>query len=424
MGGDGYWLDRRRLTVCSRLCVALYLAALLSWLAADVWLAEAPVTTLRNDFAGFWSVGHLVLDGRASEAYLPDLALAAQAAYAPEHEVRLPWFYPPQLFFLLAPLAALPYLPAFFLWSGGCLFGLAWSLRALAPETPAVALLLASPGLIWILRFGQTGVLAAALLGGAVFLMARGRPLRAGLLIGLLTFKPQLGLLLPFALVAGKEWRAFAAAAFATLGIAGASTLAFGCDVWPRFLAAMDIAFTLQADGSLPHDQMVSLYAPLRVLGLGHAPAVSLQALLGVAVLALVVRAWRRLGAGLLAGALLAAGSLLVSPHVLGYDLVVFAPAIAILAADGLARGWLPGERAGLILLWFWPLFAGVIAELTGFPVGVAGSLLLFALAARRCRVAARGPAPEWPAADRRRPRTSPEDGARPIPVTFAGPRG
>ena len=387
MGTKDYWLNERRLLVYSRLCVAMYAVGLLSWLIARVWLAEAPITTLQNDFAGLWSVGHMVLQGRASEAYLPDRALAAQAAFVPEHEVRLPWFYPPHMFVLVAPLAALPYLPAFFLWTGGGLACLAWSIRALAPNTPAVWLLLASPGLIWLLRFGQTGVLAAALLGGGLFFMARGRPLLAGLLIGLLTFKPHLGLLVPFALIAGKEWRVFAAATLTALGVAAASTLAFGAAVWPRFFEAMETAMAYQAHDLLPHNQLVSLYASLRVLGLANEPALALQAVLSVAVLALVLRVWHDMGACLLSGALLAAGSLLAAPHLLGYDLVVYAPAVAILAADGLRRGWLPGERASYILLWFWPLFSGVAAELTGFPVGVAGSFLLFALAARRCRV-------------------------------------
>ena len=84
-----------------------------------------------------------------------------------------------------------------------------------------------------------------------------------------------------------------------------------------------------------------------------------------------------------------AAGSLLISHHALGYDLALYAPAVAILAADGLRRGWLPGEREGYLLLWLWPLFSGVITELTGYPFGVAGNLLLFALVYRRCRVVA-----------------------------------
>ena len=387
MGAADYWLNKRRILLISRLFVGVYLAGLIAWLLAVTWLAETPITSLRNDFAGFWSVGHLVLQDRASEAYLPQIALAAQEAQVPEHEVHLPWFYPPQVFFLLAPLVALPYLPAFFLWTGASLLGLAAALRALAPNTAVVWLLLASPGLFWILRFGQTGVLAAALLGGALFFLARGRPVAAGILIGLLTFKPHLGLLLPFALIAAREWRAIAAAALTTLAIAAVSTLAFGLDVWPRFLEAMDIAAAMQARGGLPYNQMVSLHALLRTLGLADGPALALQAALALAVLALVVQVWRSQGASLLSGALLAAGSLLISHHLLGYDLALYAPAVAILAADGLRRGWLPGEREGYMLMWFWPLFSGVITELTGYPLGVAGSLLLFALAYRRCRV-------------------------------------
>jgi len=416
MAGQDYWLNRRRLLVCSFVFVGFYLVALLAWLVVDVWWAAPPVAKLQNDFAGFWSVGHMVLEGRAGEAYDPAAALAAQAAHVPEHEVRLPWFYPPQLFFLFAALAELPYLPAFLLWTGACLLALAGALRALAPGTPAVWLLLASPGLYWILRFGQTGVLAAALLGGALYLLARRRPLGAGALIGLLTFKPHLGLLIPFALIAGRQWRVFAAAALTALAVAGACALAFGPDIWLRFLAAMEVAVTWQGRGALPHDQLVSLYALLRVLGLSEGAALALQAGLALGVLAVVVRVWRRMGATLLSGALLAAGSLLVSHHVLGYDLVVLAPAMAILAADGLARGWLPGEREGLIALWLWPLISGVVAEVSGVPVGVAGSLLLFALVARRCRVMARERAPA--------PRSDAEAGSLPLAVTLARPRG
>jgi len=387
MRAADYWLNKRRILVYSRLLAVFYLAGLIAWLLAVTWLAESPVTSLRNDFAGIWSIGHLVLQGGASEAYLPQFASAAQAAHIPEHEVYLPWFYPPQTFFLIAPLAALPFLPAFFVWTGASLLGLAAALRALAPNTAVVWLLLASPGLFWILRFGQTGVLAAALLGGAIFFLARGRPVAAGILIGLLTFKPHLGLLLPFALIAAKEWRAVASATLTAVAVAVVSTLAFGPDVWPRFLEAMEIAVAMQARGDLPYNQMVSLHALLRTLGVADGPALALQAALALGVLALVVQVWRSLGASLLSGALLAAGSLLVSHHVLGYDLALYAPAVAILAADGLRRGWLPGEREGYILLWFWPLFSGVITELTGYPLGVAGSLLLFALAYRRCRV-------------------------------------
>ena len=60
---------------------------------------------------------------------------------------------------------------------------------------PAIAF----PPVFLCLMQGQTGLLAAALLGGGL-LALRPRPVLAGVLFGLLTVKPQLGLLLPFAL--------------------------------------------------------------------------------------------------------------------------------------------------------------------------------------------------------------------------------
>ena len=79
MGATDYWLNKRRILLFSRLLVALYLAGLIAWLLAVTWLADTPITSLRNDFAGFWSIGHLVLQDRASEAYLPPIALAGHA---------------------------------------------------------------------------------------------------------------------------------------------------------------------------------------------------------------------------------------------------------------------------------------------------------------------------------------------------------
>jgi len=375
-----YWLDRHRLVRGCQILILIYLVVLGYWFVTDVWASD--LTTLQNDFAAFWTVGHMVLNGRAVDAYLPELALAAEAEYIPEHGVRLPWFYPPQVFFLTAPFALLPFIPSFFLWSSASLAGLAWSVNALAPRTPVLWLLLASPGLFWVLRWGQTGLLAAALLGAALYCMNVKRPVLAGLCFGLLAFKPHFGLLVPFALIAGRQWTVFLSATLTALAILAMSTAVFEPQVWSAFFEGIEVAVTMQASGALPHDQMVSLYGLLRILGLSHTPALILQIILALIVLFFVVAVWRRNTTA--AGAVLAAGSLLVAPHVLGYDLAVYAPALAILVADGFRRGWLAGEREGYMLLWLWPFFSGVLMELTGIPVGVAGSLLLFVLALRR----------------------------------------
>lgn len=382
-----FWLNERRIRVYPRLFLIVYMGGLAYWAAEHFWVAEVATTALRNDFAGFWSVGHLVLEGRAWEAYDPSLVFAIEATLVPEYEMYLHWFYPPQFFFLVGPLALLPYFAAFVVWVGATCACLAVATRVWAPHPTTLWLFMASPGLIWILRYGQTGVLAAALLSGALYFMTRGYHYRAGILIALLTFKPQLGVLVPFALIAGKQWRVFAAATLATIFIMGASALVFGLETWPSFIDAINLAMTLQSHDALPQDQVVSLYAPLRTAGISDQTALVLQIALGLAVLVLVLQVWQRFGVCRMSVALLLAGSVLVSPKVLSYDLAVFAPAIAILVWDGIERGWFLGERTSYIILWFWPLISGAVGDLVGVQVGVCGSLILFFLILRRIRM-------------------------------------
>lgn len=104
-----YWLDRHRLVRACQILILIYLLILGHWFVTNVWASD--LRTLENDFAAYWTVGHMVLNGRAGDAYLPELALAAEAEYIPDHNVSLPWFYPPQAFFLTAPFALLPFRP-------------------------------------------------------------------------------------------------------------------------------------------------------------------------------------------------------------------------------------------------------------------------------------------------------------------------
>ena len=82
-------------------------------------------------------------------------------------------------------------------------------------------LALAFPSVLINVGHGQNGFLTAALLGGALVVLDR-RPLVAGILLGLLVYKPQYGLMLPIVLAVSGRWRCFAAAA-ATVVLADAS---------------------------------------------------------------------------------------------------------------------------------------------------------------------------------------------------------
>jgi hypothetical protein len=102
------------------------------------------------------------------------------------------------------------------------------------------------------------------LLLGGVWLLGP-RPFLAGLLLGLVAFKPQLGLLIPVALVAAGAWRAFAGATAMVLLLLLISLAVPGIEIWRGFLH-------LYLAGDQAPRQWVELYGQslftcLRLLG-------------------------------------------------------------------------------------------------------------------------------------------------------------
>src|SRR3546814_4826722 len=96
-----------------------------------------------------------------------------------------------------------------------------------------VALLLAPASYINI-SGGQNGFLTGALLIGGLRLLGP-KPILAGICFGLLTVKPQLGILLPFALLASRQWTAIVVASVTAALLVGASALLFGWESWQAY---------------------------------------------------------------------------------------------------------------------------------------------------------------------------------------------
>ncbi|QZO02225.1 glycosyltransferase family 87 protein [Chenggangzhangella methanolivorans] len=210
--------------------------------------------------------------------------------------------------------------------------------RADRPRLPAVAMNVA---------FGQNGFLTAGLLGAGLALLDR-RPVAAGILIGLLTYKPQFGALIPIALLACGHWRAIASAAATALAAAGAATLAFGAEVWPAFLASTKLTnHAVLEMGWANFAELVSPFGVSRWLGLGYWSAWMVQGAVMATLAALVWSAWRRPGADGPKRALLAAGCVAASPYAYVYDLTTLGVALAFLLKDGCA----PAERRAVALV-------------------------------------------------------------------------
>jgi hypothetical protein len=235
------------------------------------------------------------------------------------------WGYP--LFTLPAfwPLAQLPYFWALAVWTVG-LFAIfaAIVLGEVEPDRRRQALLLLvfTPACLINIIGGQNGFLSAALFLGGVLNIDR-RPILAGVLIGLLTFKPHLGIVLPFALVALGAWRVIASAAVTALALVGASTAIFGVDAWRDYFAVVGPYQTLllQNFQGFYTNMMVSVLASARKMGVPYSLALGIQVIISLCVIAVAAWAVRRIADPCARAFLLVSATLLATPYAFNYDM-------------------------------------------------------------------------------------------------------
>jgi hypothetical protein len=203
-------------------------------------------------------------------------------------------------------------------------------------------------------------------------------------LIGLLTFKPHFGLLLPVVLLAGWHWRAISAAAATAIAMAAASYFAFGAETWSAFLHALPV--TSQAaltEGRAEFAKLQTVYALIRTMGGGETLAWAVHAAFAIAIASGIVLLWRSRVSFDIKAAAFSAGTLLVTPYLFMYDLAALAIPMAFLIRASLRTGDTPQELARLIL----PSTLIVSFFVVKAPVGLAAVLVVAGFAVRRARL-------------------------------------
>src|SRR5438552_12131221 len=118
------------------------------------------------------------------------------------------------------PFTALPYEVAYWVWSALLLAALAAASWLVSPPVGRARVIFRAAALGWLpviygLQLGQPGLFVALGVAASYALLRSGRPLESGLALGLTVLKPQLGFLVPVALLVGGRYRAFAGAAIA-----------------------------------------------------------------------------------------------------------------------------------------------------------------------------------------------------------------
>jgi len=381
----GDFLDRRRVLILSGVLLALELVVFLFLIAGTHgWIVplERPTTT---DFASFYAAGSLADSGTPALAYNEAAHYAAeQAATAPGIEYQF-FYYPPVFLLICALFGRLPYMAAFIAFEAAslaaCLVVARNTVRM--KDWPALVPLLAFPSVFWTLGLGQNAFLTAALFGGALLLIDR-RPLLAGILFGLLCYKPHFGLLIPVALVAGGRWRAFAGAAIAGAAMVALSVALFGWQSWQDFFALAGGSHATYESGRIDLSGFVTLFGGLRLMGVPSTLAYAVQGLGALAAIALVAIVWRCNLSLPVRAAALAAATLIAVPVALVYDFLLAGIAVAWLIRAGSDRGFLPWEKVTLAAVFIAPLLSRNFGTATHVPLAQLALIALLGLIARR----------------------------------------
>jgi len=239
----------------------------------------------------------------------------------PEHN----WSYPPHLLLFTWPFGFLPYLLAYATW---CIAGFAAYMAAAAGgerRADRLLMLAVSPAVVVNILAGQNGFFTAALLIGGLNLLDK-RPIVAGALFGLLTMKPQLGLLLPLMLMLTGRWRSIVAAALTALALVAITSLIFGADVWASYFRdAVPMQQSVLTHGTgIFLLMMPTAFMNAHIAGLPLGWAWSIQSMISAVAIVLVIWTFYRRRDPLLSCALFVTASFLVTPYAFNYDMVVF----------------------------------------------------------------------------------------------------
>jgi hypothetical protein len=388
--------SRETIRALALLGAFFFVVSLAGYLITMSWSPAIPrdgtTLVIGRDFLNLWMYGRSAFAPDPSRFYdLVEYHRALDALLGAGYPGQN-WSYPPSIFFVAAPFGQLGYLPALAIWTvlGAALFF--YVARARSGDNRLLVALAVSPAAILCVVSGQSSLITAAMLV-TIFVWLDRRPIAAGILIGLLTLKPQLGVLLPVMLIASGRWRVFVCAAVTTLVLVGATALVFGPQVWGDFitkgLAANNLVLADPERIATPFYPTV--FMNLRGINLPYGFALAVQLCVSAAAVAAVAWAfrYRRDADPLWLMALFIACMVSATPYLLSYDTLALAFAALLL----LERGTLDATGRRMVQLVYWlPLLQIGLGNLhVPGPALIAPAFALYALTRLRASPAAAG---------------------------------
>lgn len=315
--------------------VIAYVATLALLFQRGAFLLDPKGHPLFVDFIEVWVAGRFALQGHPAAPYNWHVHHAAQAALI-GHPVEgfLGWHYPPLFLFVAAALAMLPYIPSFLAWIAATAILYAAAIWKITGRYEAALVALAMPAAFGCALIGQNGFVTAAILGAALLALEK-RPWLAGLFIGLLSYKPQFGLLFPVLLLFDRNWRALASASIATLALLAISWLAFGSAPFAAFIGYLPgTANAILGNGAAGFAKLQSVYGLMRWLGASGMQAWLAHGVVTIAATLGTLWLWKQPVSFAVKAAAFSTAVLIATPYLYLYDFPMLAVPFAFLYRD------------------------------------------------------------------------------------------
>ena len=372
------FLSKKRITVYAGIFISAYLLIWGCWIFTGSGLLDRTGKPIGADFLVFWSASSMARTGDPASVY------DFQKFYKVEQTIAdypNPWVYPPTYLLMVLPLSLLPYLPSFIVWilSTCCIYLIV--IRRIAPHPITAWLALAYPGTFQNIVHGQNGFLSTALLGGGLLLLDN-FPLMAGILFGLLCYKPHFAILVPIALAAGKYWKALAAMVVSSVCFILLSGIALGWRTWAAFYNNISSPIMILIQEKSLWIKMPTTFASFLLAGFNLSLAGAFHGFVMFGAVIIVVWVWYKEAPLYIRGSALISGILLFTPYAYYYDLSLLALPLAWLGWECFRGGWELMEQRILIIIWLLPIIAPSIAIALGLQISpiLIGFLLFITL--------------------------------------------
>ena len=319
---------------------AILIFCLIGSTAVNGYVIDGNGLVLGRDFLNMWHYGIAAFSDNPAAYYDYGTYNARLDTLVPGYPDQN-WSYPPHFMLVSAPFGLVGYNMALALMTGLSVFCF-WYFVVRDFENPVYRKSIwLMPAFVFALICGQLSALMAALFI-LIYRNLDTRPALAGILIALLTIKPQVGFLFPLFLIATQRWTVLASASLATIAFIGASIALYGIEIWQVFLFSQvgEQSDLLFHSHPLTRGLMPSLAANFGILGLGREVSLVLHALVAIAVVAVMIWCCLRCKDRFLQYVVFIMCCFIATPYLMAYDTIILCwIAVGMLSRYG-ASAW------------------------------------------------------------------------------------